>query len=72
MPACPVAWHYPLEDSMAERSTRAIVACGRWLAECLKLGWSRDQLDALEALWWEHHDEHGNPRTPGVKGDERG
>lgn len=52
---------------MAERqkSRRAIVACGKWLAECLRLGWSRDQLDALEALWWQYHDDQGN-LTAGV------
>lgn len=43
-----------------KRTQRAIMACGQWLAECLRMGWSRDQLDALEALWWDHHDERGN------------
>ena len=35
---------------------------GEWLAECLRLGWSRDDLDALEALWWKYHDEDGRLR----------
>ena len=33
--------------------------CGEWLANCLRLGWSRAELDWLEALWWEHHDHTG-------------
>lgn len=43
-----------------EITLRAHRACAEWLKECLRLGWGRDQLDALEALWWEHHDERGN------------
>jgi hypothetical protein len=56
---------------MAERTQRAIIACGKWLSECLRLGWSRDQLDALEALWWQHHDNQGRliqPAPDGVRG----
>lgn len=57
---------------MPNRTQRAIVACGHWLAECLRLGWSRDQLDALEALWWEHHDERGNFKPHiGIRSQER-
>jgi hypothetical protein len=42
------------------RTLRATRACATWLAECLRLGWSRDQLDALEAIWWQFHDDQGN------------
>lgn len=42
------------------RTHRAIKKCAEWLAECLRLGWSRDQFDALEALWWQYHDDQGN------------
>lgn len=38
------------------RSKRAWKLCAEWLAYCVRIGWSRGQLDALEALWWEHHD----------------
>lgn len=44
---------------MADRTQRATVACGLWLAECLRLGWERQQLPALEELWWRHHDDSG-------------
>lgn len=30
--------------------------CAEWLAFCLSIGWRRDQLDALEALWWQYHE----------------
>jgi hypothetical protein len=43
---------------------RGVIACGRWLACCLQLGWRKDQLDALEAIWWQHHDEHGHLLAP--------
>ena len=38
----------------------AIIACARWLQACLELGWDQSDLDFLERLWWQHHDEHGN------------
>jgi len=38
---------------------KAIIACARWLSYCLSIGWRKDQLDALEALWWKYHDENG-------------
>lgn len=47
-----------------ERTHRAVRLCGEWLAECLRLGWRRDQLDALEELWWRYHDDRGNLIDP--------
>lgn len=29
--------------------------CADWLAFCLSIGWRREQLDALEALWWRYY-----------------
>lgn len=50
------------------KTQRALHQCAVWLAECLKIGWSRDQLDGLEAIWWRHHDDQGRlmpiPRPP--------
>lgn len=46
------------------RTQRAIQACGEWLAACLRMGWDRDKLDALEAIWWEHHDDTGKLIEP--------
>lgn len=40
-----------------EKSQRAIKACAEWLAYCLSIGWSRDDLDGLEELWWKFHSE---------------
>lgn len=49
------------------RQSEAIMACGRWLATCLKIGWSHDDLDTLEGIWWDWHDDYGrlmkNPRS---------
>lgn len=26
--------------------------CAEWLAYCLSIGWRREDLDALERIWW--------------------
>jgi len=41
------------------RKDEATMKCAKWLAYCLKIGWRRDDLDRLEALWWQYHDENG-------------
>jgi hypothetical protein len=41
------------------RSKKAIMACANWLSSCLKDGWSKSDLDRLEALWWKWHDDDG-------------
>jgi hypothetical protein len=57
-------------DHVGERRTtqRALAGCARWLSDCLRLGWSKADLDALEALWWKYHDHRGNlymiPKEP--------
>ena len=38
---------------------RAIKACAAWLAFCLQIGWERSKLNALERIWWQHHDDDG-------------
>lgn len=43
---------------------KAVIACGYWLSECLRLGWRREDLDFLEALWWKHHDDQGRLLPP--------
>jgi len=51
---------------MSERDPRTLIgpkglsACAHWLVYCLSIGWQRDQLDMLEALWWKYHDRNGN------------
>lgn len=43
-----------------ERATvAALRKCAEWLAYCLRIGWRREQLDSLEAIWWQHHDHTG-------------
>jgi hypothetical protein len=56
----PIATAPKGDTSPMARTQKAIVECGYWLAECLRLGWSRQQLDFLEELWWKHHDDHGH------------
>jgi hypothetical protein len=41
-------------------SQKALKQCAKWLAYCLKIGWGKEQLDRLEAIWWRYHDENGN------------
>lgn len=38
----------------------AVRVCAEWLAACLRMGWKRSDLDWLERLWWQWHDENGN------------
>ncbi len=49
-----------LGPAVPERATiAALRKCAEWLAYCLSIGWHREQLEALEALWWRHHDRTG-------------
>lgn len=48
-------------------SRKAQEECGRWLAECLRLGWGRGFLNQLENIWWQHHDKRGDLKTPNDK-----
>ena len=34
--------------------------CAEWLAYCLEIGWDKSQIDALEKLWMDNHDDNGN------------
>lgn len=40
-------------------TTKALKDCANWLCTCLELGWSKDSLDTLEAIWWRFHDRNG-------------
>ena len=42
------------------RSGYGIKACANWLKFCLDIGYQKAQLDFLENLWWEYHDDKGN------------
>jgi hypothetical protein len=35
---------------------KAIRECAEWLSYCLKIGWTKGQLDELEKIWWKYHD----------------
>lgn len=43
-----------------QRTPKAIQQCAEWLAACVRLGWDKSELDALEALWWKYRDHRGN------------
>jgi len=47
------------EGEVMNKTPGAIKACAEWLSFCLRIGWRRDRLDALESLWWQHHDGKG-------------
>lgn len=40
----------------------AIMKCADWLLYCLSIGWRKDQLSALEEIWWMYHDENGDEK----------
>lgn len=49
-------------DELLRRNPKrgALRECARWLSYCVSIGWPRDQLDGLEAIWWQYHDDSGN------------
>lgn len=42
------------------RTQLALEKCAEFLCHCLKIGWPKQSLDELEAIWWEFHDDFGN------------
>jgi hypothetical protein len=46
----------PALDS-SHRTRKQIEACSQWLFFCLSIGWKKSELDALQRLWWEFHDD---------------
>jgi hypothetical protein len=47
---------------MADRNPtpKASIKCFAWLDYCQQIGWAKESLDRLQALWWEYHDDDGN------------
>lgn len=41
-------------------TVKGIKKCSQWLSYCLSIGFKKEDLDALEKLWWKHRDENGN------------
>ena len=39
---------------------KKIEKCAEWLAYCLEIGWSKNDLDGLQELWMANHDDNGN------------
>lgn len=39
---------------------KAILKCAQWLQYCVSIGWPKSDLDALEMMWWQYHDDNGN------------
>lgn len=48
-----------MKSERTEPSHKAQAACAKWLTTCLKLGYQKEQLDALEKIWWIFHDFDG-------------
>lgn len=46
------------------RTNKALMACARWLAYCIQIGWPAKDIERLEALWWEFHDDYGQLKQP--------
>jgi hypothetical protein len=38
----------------------ALKKCIEWLDECENIGWQKEAIPGLEALWWQNHDKDGN------------
>lgn len=48
-----------LRRNEMDPTSQAIRECADWLIYCLRIGWKKSDLDALQSLWWQYHDEHG-------------
>jgi len=44
-------------------STKALMACARWLIACRSFGWPASSIKFLDELWWKYHDDHGNLKS---------
>jgi hypothetical protein len=59
--------HHELQPNVPNRPEHTTAGglrlLGVWLAECLKLGWSKASLDDLEALFWKYRDGSGRLKS---------
>jgi hypothetical protein len=39
--------------------------CAKWLKYCIEIGWDKSQLDALQKLWMDNHDDQGKFKADG-------
>jgi len=42
------------------QQAKAVMACAEWLKYCLSIGWRKSDLDDLQRIWWQWHDDDGN------------
>lgn len=42
------------------KTNKAIINCFKWIQYCISIGWSLDDVNGLEKLWWKYHDDYGN------------
>jgi len=59
---------------MSERqlTNRGSLALAGWLSACLRLGWPKDILNELKALWLKHHDDNGKLAESNAKPTDSG
>ncbi len=50
---------------------RGIMICGQIMAEMLRIGWKREQLDSLEILFWSCRDGNGEVMQQRANASER-
>ena len=44
-----------------KRTAQKIRACATWLKYCLDVGYKKEQLNALEKLWWDYQEPNSIP-----------
>ena len=62
--ASEVAIHLADVRAKVRPTRRGIMICGQVMAEMLRLGWHKEQLDSLEILFWSVRDADGRVKTP--------
>ncbi len=64
LPTSPTDIQAELDRIRAEvkPTRRGIMLCAQMMADMLKLGWKKEDLDSLEILFWKCRDRHGDVR----------
>lgn len=52
-----------MTDTEEKPTEKGIMKCAEWLVYCLGIGYTKGELDELEALFWKYKDKKGNLKT---------
>ncbi len=53
----------PIPNRPEDASREGLAKCLAWCDACRELGWSENQMDTIEAMFWKYKDKDGNDKT---------